>query len=67
MTRPSEYPPQQEQPFLAHLIELRDRLLRVVLVVLIVFLCLFYFANDLYTLLAEPLLRYMPNFRRNLM
>jgi sec-independent protein translocase protein TatC len=60
MNRPNEYPPQQEQPFLTHLIELRDRLLRVVLVVLLVFLSLFYFANDLYTLLAEPLLRYMP-------
>lgn len=60
MTRPNDYPPPQEQPFLAHLIELRDRLLRVVLVVLVVFLCLFYFANDLYSILAEPLLRYMP-------
>jgi len=60
MTKPNEYPPPQEQPFLAHLIELRDRLLRVILVILVVFLCLFYFANDLYTLLAEPLLRYMP-------
>ena len=60
MTQPNEYPPPQEQPFLAHLIELRDRLLRVILVILLVFLCLFYFSNDLYTLLAEPLLRYMP-------
>jgi len=49
-----------EQPLVQHLIELRDRLLRVVLAVVLVFLCLFMFANDLYTLLAEPLLRYMP-------
>ena len=56
----NEFPPQQEQPFLAHLIELRDRLLRVVVVVVVIFLGLFAFANDLYTLLAEPLLRHMP-------
>lgn len=43
-----------------HLIELRDRLLRVVLVVVVIFLALFAFANDLYTYLAEPLLRFMP-------
>lgn len=49
-----------EQPFMAHLIELRDRLLRVVLVILLIFLSLFYFANDLYTILAEPLLAHMP-------
>lgn len=51
---------QQEMPFLQHLVELRDRLLRVVLAVLVVFLCLFPFANDLYHILAEPLLRHMP-------
>jgi sec-independent protein translocase protein TatC len=49
-----------ELPFVQHLIELRDRLLRVVLVVAVIFLALFSFANDLYTYLAEPLLRHMP-------
>ena len=49
-----------EQPFMSHLIELRDRLLRVVLVVLVIFLGLFYFANDLYSLLAKPLLAHLP-------
>lgn len=49
-----------EQPFLAHLVELRDRLLRVVLVVLLIFLSLFYFANDLYSMLAKPLLAHLP-------
>lgn len=49
-----------EQPFVSHLIELRDRLLRIVLVVLVIFLALFSFANDLYTLLAEPLMAYLP-------
>ncbi len=50
-----------EQPLLAHLIELRDRLLRVVLVVLVVVVALFPFANDLYTLLAEPLMAHLPS------
>ncbi len=60
MTEPKESPPVNEQPFLQHLIELRDRLLRVVLAVVVIFLGLFAFANDLYTFLAEPLLRHMP-------
>ena len=50
----------QEAPFMSHLIELRDRLLRAVLFVLVIFLGLFAFANDLYALLAEPLLVHMP-------
>lgn len=50
----------QQQPLIEHLLELRDRLLRVIVTVLVVFLALFAFANDLYTLLAEPLLRYLP-------
>ena len=49
-----------EQPFLAHLIELRDRLLRMVIAVLLVFLVLAPFANTLYSLLADPLMRHMP-------
>ena len=49
-----------ELPFLTHLIELRDRLLRSVLVVLVIFIGLFYFANDIYTLLAKPLVAYLP-------
>jgi sec-independent protein translocase protein TatC len=53
-------PEEKELPFLSHLVELRDRLLRVVLVVAMIFLGLFYFANDLYSLLAQPLLAHMP-------
>jgi len=60
MTNPREYPPPLEQPFVKHLIELRDRLLRVVLAITLIFLGLFPFANDLYHFLAEPLLRHMP-------
>ncbi len=51
----------QEQPFISHLVEMRDRLLRAVLVVLLVFLGLFSFSNDLYSLLAAPLLAHLPD------
>jgi sec-independent protein translocase protein TatC len=49
-----------EVPFMSHLVELRDRLLRAVLVILVLFLGLFTFANELYSLLAEPLLIHLP-------
>jgi sec-independent protein translocase protein TatC len=50
----------QEQPFLAHLVELRDRLLRAVLAVLVLFLGLFPFANTLYEYVAGPLMAHLP-------
>ena len=49
-----------EIPFMSHLVELRDRLLRAVLVILVLFLCLFSFSSELYSLLAEPLLIHLP-------
>jgi sec-independent protein translocase protein TatC len=49
-----------EQPFMSHLLELRDRLLRAVLVVLVIFLVLFPFGNDIYHFIAEPLMAVMP-------
>lgn len=49
-----------EETFVSHLIELRDRLLRIVIAVLVVFLILFYWASDIYTLLAKPLLAALP-------
>lgn len=50
-----------EIPFMSHLVELRDRLLRAVLVILVVFLALFSFSSELYSLLAEPLLIHLPS------
>lgn len=47
--------------FISHLIELRDRLLRIVLGLLLVFIALFPFANDIYSLLAQPLLSKLPS------
>lgn len=46
--------------FISHLIELRDRLLRIVIGLLIVFVAFFPFANDIYALLAAPLLSKLP-------
>lgn len=50
----------EEMTFVSHLLELRDRLLRIMLVVIVIFLCLFYFANDIYTYLAGPLTSHLP-------
>ena len=49
-----------EQPFISHLIELRNRLLKVVVCVLVIFLVLAAYANQLYSILAGPLLKHMP-------
>ncbi|CZF84886.1 Sec-independent protein translocase protein TatC [Grimontia celer] len=48
------------QPLISHLTELRDRLLRALLAVLVVFLALVYFANDIYTFISEPLVSQLP-------
>ena len=45
--------------FLSHLIELRDRLLRAVIAVAVIFIPLFPFAADIYDFLAAPLARDM--------
>lgn len=50
-----------ELPLVAHLIELRDRLLRAIMAVVVLFLCMIYFANDLYELLAAPLMAHLPS------
>jgi len=48
------------ETFISHLIELRDRLLRVVIGMLLVFLGLFPFANKVYALLAAPMIAKLP-------
>jgi len=48
------------ESFISHLVELRDRLLRAILAVVAVFLCLFPWAKDLYSFLAQPLLAALP-------
>ncbi len=49
-----------EDTFISHLVELRDRLLRALIAVGIVFVCLFPFASELYDILAQPLLSTLP-------
>ena len=49
-----------ERPLIAHLLELRTRLLRGVVGLVLVLLCLLPFANKLYALLAQPLLDKLP-------
>lgn len=59
---PSTHPdePGAEQPFVSHLIELRDRLLRMLVAVAVVVLALFPFANKLYLFVATPLMARLP-------
>lgn len=47
-------------PLISHLMELRNRLLRAIIAILVVFACLVYFANDIYSLIAQPLIDKLP-------
>ena len=49
-----------EDSFLSHLFELRNRLIRALLSIGLVFVCLFPWAKELYALLAQPLLATLP-------
>lgn len=51
---------EQTQPLFSHLIELRNRLLRAMLAVMVVFLGLVWFANDIYEFLSSPLVERLP-------
>jgi len=56
-----QFDTEAEQPFISHLIELRDRLLRVIFCVLTIFVGTATYANEIYQYLAEPLLKHMPS------
>lgn len=64
MSGDSQEPPtrndQSQAPLIEHLIELRSRLIKAVVVILVVFLGLYAFANDIYTFVAEPLMALLP-------
>ncbi|WP_075290800.1 twin-arginine translocase subunit TatC [Histophilus somni] len=51
---------EKSQPLINHLLELRDRLLRSIIFVVVIFLALVYFANDIYNFVASPLLDVLP-------
>jgi sec-independent protein translocase protein TatC len=51
---------QGSESFLSHLIELRDRLLRAIIALLVAFLCLVPFSKQIYAWLAQPMLAQLP-------
>jgi len=53
-------PNDQETSFVSHLVELRTRLIHALVGMLAIFLPLAPFANDIYSLVAQPLLVHMP-------
>jgi|TARA_B110000908_G_scaffold86156_1_gene102941 sec-independent protein translocase protein TatC len=52
--------PLDSQPFMAHLIEFRDRMLRAIASIALIFIGLFSFSNELYLYVSEPLRQYLP-------
>ena len=49
-----------QESFLSHLFELRDRVIKSTLAILAVFVCLVYWAPDIFHLFAQPLLQALP-------
>jgi sec-independent protein translocase protein TatC len=60
MMDPSPQDSNQEQTFISHLVELRARILKSLGCVLLLFLSLAYFSNEIYSLLARPLIQQLP-------
>jgi sec-independent protein translocase protein TatC len=56
----STEPSSPQAPLVAHLIELRNRLLKTVVIILLLFLGLYAFANELYLMVSEPLRLLLP-------
>lgn len=52
---------QAKSGFVAHLIELRDRLIKALLSILVIFIGLIYFANDIYEFVSDPLIAHLPS------
>ena len=50
-----------QETFISHLVELRDRLLRSIIAIVVVMLVLFPWAKDIYAVLAKPLLAVLPH------
>ena len=61
MSEPSPEPEHAQETFISHLIELRSRLLRSIVAVVVVLVCLFPWAKDIYAALAAPLLKALPH------
>ncbi len=56
----SEEKEDKQESLISHLVELRNRLIKTLVGVVIVLLCLVPFANQLYSFLAKPLLKHLP-------
>jgi len=52
--------PEANLTLIGHLVELRDRVMKSLLAILIVFMSLIYFANDIYELVAKPIRDQLP-------
>ncbi|MBM7037619.1 twin-arginine protein translocation system subunit TatC [Vibrio sp. qd031] len=48
------------QPLISHLLELRDRLIKAIAAVLVVFIGLIYFSGDIYEFISKPLIDRLP-------
>lgn len=65
MTDDSQAPPETDEPLeeaslISHLIELRSRLVKATVAVLIIFVCLVPFAQQIFTMVADPLMAKLP-------
>ncbi len=49
-----------QETFISHLVELRDRMLRAIVAVIVVFVCLMPWAGDIYDILALPMMNTLP-------
>lgn len=54
----------QEESFVSHLVELRDRLIRSLVVVLLLFFVCFYFSGEIMKFLSQPLYQALPEGSR---
>jgi sec-independent protein translocase protein TatC len=61
MTDPASHPDNTQETFISHLVELRSRLMRSIIAIVIVLLCLFPWAKQIYAFLAAPLLKALPH------
>ncbi|EJL6307186.1 twin-arginine translocase subunit TatC [Vibrio cholerae] len=51
---------EQTQPLISHLLELRNRLLKAVTAVVVIFIGLIYFSNEIYEFVSKPLVERLP-------
>ncbi|MFS2127844.1 twin-arginine translocase subunit TatC [Pseudomonas sp. Pseusp97] len=58
--KPDQPEHDQEMPLVSHLTELRNRLLRCVIAIFVIFIGLLYFSQKIYALASEPLRRFLP-------